>query len=111
MSGSGRGRGWLKLDKNRPVGEPTSNANLESPVNSSWLEDEPTQTGVSNNFGGGDALAQEFNMISFNQQQGVKLLGLVEKINLSDDGIQFNKKLKSIVLFWQADCKSDKEVR
>ncbi|RZC43086.1 uncharacterized protein BDFB_006990 [Asbolus verrucosus] len=81
-SGAGRGRGWLNLGKNAEPPRPMGLA--RPPAN-------PTPV----------------------QQVECKYKGLIEKVkemNVSDDGIMFNKKLQYIQTYWVQECGSREDV-
>lgn len=87
MSGVGRGRGWLNLNKQpRPGGVPESMS-----------------------------LQQEQSVVStlgqLNISEYSKLINQINMLNENDDGILLNQKLKNILEVWRESCKTSADVQ
>lgn len=90
MSGIGRGRGWLNMNKNTRPGPP-------DPIENTNCEFNPTTQPVP--------LAHTINP---------KFANIIAKISLyneNDDGILLNQKLKHIIEEFTKDCSNAADVK
>lgn len=83
-SGVGRGRGWLKLQKNQQNVSPNT-----VPLPPESLKDE-----------------SEFSDVS----EYKDLISRVKELDVTDDGIKFNQKIRYILENWKQDCQTSEEV-
>ncbi|KAK4884171.1 hypothetical protein RN001_000442 [Aquatica leii] len=92
-SGSGRGRGWMKLNNKteheRPGGTPSNN-----------LVNSVTKLNIDQN---------EYKK-NCDIPQFAKLINIFEQIDAKDDGILLNQKLKHLIKVWREDCKSATDI-
>lgn len=90
-SGVGRGRGWLNLKQSQNVPNPTAVSTLTSPpINQANVKEETQFVDIPND--------------------NNDLVNKIKQLNLSDDGILFNQKIKYIVENWKNDCRTNEEV-
>ncbi|XP_028131801.1 CBP80/20-dependent translation initiation factor-like isoform X1 [Diabrotica virgifera virgifera] len=89
MSKGGRGRGWLNINKNQNNPVPPGNIVTVAKPNIPSVADESLFTDAS-----------EYK----------EIINRVKELNISDDGIKFNQKLRYILENWKQDCKSSEEV-
>ncbi|XP_060536163.1 uncharacterized protein LOC132708071 [Cylas formicarius] len=85
-SGVGRGRGWLNLKSQNVPGAPGSGTSPNSSPS-------PTDQHFSN-------AVSDFSI----------LLGKIKQLNLADDGIKFNQKIKYILDGWFEECQTASDV-
>ncbi|XP_066262149.1 uncharacterized protein [Euwallacea similis] len=94
MSGGvGRGRGWLNL---KAQGAKSPGLENSSP---------PITNNVSPNFSNQDNRKYVDALEDF-----TSLINKIKQINLEDDGIKFNQKIRYIVEGWNQDCQNGSEV-
>lgn len=91
-SGKGRGRGWLNLKQSQNTPNPTIVGNLTSPPAS--------QTNT----------VKEETQFSDIEKNTTDLVNKIRQLNLGDDGILFNQKIKYIVENWKNECHTSDEV-
>jgi hypothetical protein len=84
MSGAGRGRGWLNLPKSAEPPRPTG---LHKPT--------------VNNTSPVPQINSPYK----------ELIDRMKEINLNDDGIMFNKKMKYVQEYWLQECGNEEEVK
>lgn len=89
-SGVGRGRGWLNLKQNQNIPNSSGPTTLTSPINPTNVKEETQFTDIPN----------ETN----------DLVNKIKQLNICDDGILFNQKIKYIVENWKNDCRTNEEV-
>lgn len=93
-SGTGRGRGWLNLNKNAGAPKPGGLPN-----------------GIStNNTFSESKLVHDQSSATIGNSQYQSLVCLLEQLDLNDDGILLNQKLKHIIESWGIECNSDTDV-
>nr|XP_023013387.1 uncharacterized protein LOC111503334 [Leptinotarsa decemlineata] len=89
----GRGRGWLNLNKNN-----SSSSNMSNPVVPVGnLSNHVIQSTNDENL---FVDAQEYN----------DLVNIVKKLNIDDDGIKFNQKIRHLLEQWKAVCLTSDDV-
>lgn len=94
--GVGRGRGWLNLKQSQNNPNTAAVGNLASPPLSVV-----NQTNVNTN---------EENKFIATPEDGCDLVNKIKQLNVNDDGILFNQKIKYILENWKNDCRSGEEV-
>lgn len=94
--GVGRGRGWLNLKQSQNNPNTAAVGNLASPPLSVV-----NQTNLNTN---------EENQFVDPPESGCDLANKIKQLNINDDGILFNQKIKYIVENWKNDCRSSEEV-
>ncbi|KAG5861709.1 hypothetical protein JTB14_036471 [Gonioctena quinquepunctata] len=90
----GRGRGWLNLSKNQ--GAPN---NFSVPM-------VPPLIGNTNHINPSVIDDNQF----VDAVEYIDLINVVKELNISDDGIKFNQKMKYILEKWKEDCKTGDDV-
>lgn len=96
MSGGvGRGRGWLNLTQNPNVPDPAVVGSLPKVSTS-------PKTKINLN-------VEDESRFTDSPNDTNDFVNKISQINLSDDGILFNQKLKYITTNWKNCCKSDVE--
>lgn len=88
--GTGRGRGWLNLKQNAPV------VGVTMPTVSS-----PATVQSA------DPLREDAQFVDVDY---LDLVNKVKQLNVNDDGILFNKKIKYIFESWTENCQTKEEV-
>ncbi|KAJ8927017.1 hypothetical protein NQ314_020580 [Rhamnusium bicolor] len=96
-SGVGRGRGWLNLNKNQNVSSvPPRPGSIPSPTTINPLSpkltitDDTQFTDATNDF--------------------TDLISNIKQLNMNDDGIKFNQKLKYVLEIWNEKCQTTEDV-
>lgn len=111
-SGTGRGRGWLNLNKNSQVpaipggnGNPIITTNSQPPSAVNKQSPSPLlQLSDQNCFVDVVAAAPV-------HADDVELIEKVKHLSRHDDGILFNQKIKYILQFWTNACQTPDEVK
>lgn len=98
-SGVGRGRGWLNLKQNQNSTAPAAVGNLTSPTVTSV---NLTNTNITN--------TKEQNKFEDFPDNDTAVVNRIKQLDLNDDGILFNQKIKYIVENWKTDCQTSEEV-
>ncbi|KAL1497502.1 hypothetical protein ABEB36_008453 [Hypothenemus hampei] len=88
-TGVGRGRGWLNLKNQEKSNPGVTSLDLEQ-IASFTIQEKTEFSDSSDDFS--------------------SLINKIKKLNLNDDGILFNQKIKYIVENWNEDCKNAAEV-
>ncbi|KAJ8947835.1 hypothetical protein NQ318_009980 [Aromia moschata] len=96
-SGIGRGRGWLNLKKNPTVNVPLCPQSM--PLNSSSIN--PLSPKLSS--------TDEVQFVD-SSNEFTDLINKVKQLNVNDDGIKFNQKIKYIVENWKQNCETSEAV-
>lgn len=91
-SGVGRGRGWLNLKQNQNT--PNSTAVVGTIAS-------PPITPAN--------VKEEIQFVDIPNDNN-DLVNKIKQLNLSDDGILFNQKIKYIIKDWNKDCRTSEEV-
>lgn len=94
--GVGRGRGWLNLKQNQNNSNAAAIGNLASPPLTAV-----NQTNLN---------PKEETQFTDTSENGCDLVNKIKQLNINDDGILFNQKIKYIVKNWKNDCRSSEEV-
>lgn len=92
MSGIGRGRGWLNINKNA-----NTKPGIPSPVENTITNFDSSPTVIS-------TTPPKLN------PKHANIISKISLFNDNDDGILMNQKLKHIVEEFQKDCQTQKDV-
>lgn len=96
-SGVGRGRGWLNLKQNQNNTNPAVVGNVANPPKNSV-----NQANLN---------TKEEKQFIDTQKEACDLVNKIKQLNINDDGILFNQKIKYIIENWKNDCRTSEEVQ